>query len=203
MANTSASDNVKTLLEGIRDERGLHANTSTRVGQAMLALLSLITDGMEDIYLRKDVFDALFNIVYNTDGTVKTIVAKKDFYSLGEISAFGEGVETTAGGTSYNRLDDWLTYDSTKQGWVVSAALGYELYDKISQLQTKDGDKNFSQYVAIPSKVWTVMHSLNKYPAVTVVNNDGQTVEGSVRYLDANTVEVSFSAEFSGTIYCN
>lgn len=64
-------------------------------------------------------------------------------------------------------------------------------------------DKHFQQYIAMPSKIWTITHGLGKHPSVTVINNDNQIVEGSVTYIDNNTIQIDFSAEFSGTVYCN
>ena len=43
------------LLTTVRDERRIHANTATRVGEAMLALLAYIANAP---YLRKDQEDA-------------------------------------------------------------------------------------------------------------------------------------------------
>lgn len=102
-----STDNIRLMLEGIRDERNLHANTATRVGQALLALLSLMTDGMQDLYLRKDVDEttrglmhllagATFGTDYAIDAagmaTLKEVVARElrspDFVS-GLMSGLG------------------------------------------------------------------------------------------------------------------
>ena len=48
-------DQIYELLTTVRDERRIHANTATRVGEAMLALLSYIATAP---YLRKDQADA-------------------------------------------------------------------------------------------------------------------------------------------------
>ncbi|MDD7449891.1 MAG: hypothetical protein PUK76_02510, partial [Treponema sp.] len=46
---------IYDLLTTIRDERRTHANTATRVGEAMIAMLSFLADAP---YLRKDKADA-------------------------------------------------------------------------------------------------------------------------------------------------
>lgn len=54
-------------------------------------------------------------------------------YSTGEITALGVGSGTgsgSGGGVSYDRLDAWSDYTSDKSGYVLSAALGYDLYTK-------------------------------------------------------------------------
>ena len=44
-----------------------------------------------------------------------------------EISAHGINKGGGGGGSSYNRLDSWDAYDSSKAGYVLSAGLGYEM----------------------------------------------------------------------------
>lgn len=41
-------------------------------------------------------------------------------------------------------------------------------------------------------------HNLNGYPAVSVVDSAGSQVFGDVHYLDTMTVQILFSAPFSG-----
>lgn len=56
----------------------------------------------------------------------------------------------------------------------------------------------------ISSTTWTIpfsMHKLNFKPNVTVVDNNGNQVEGHVQYQNDNTVIISFAAEFSGKAY--
>ena len=49
----------------------------------------------------------------------------------------------------------------------------------------------------------TVNHNLNKRPAVTVYDTSGDVVEGGVNYLSLNSVQLTFSASFSGVVICN
>ena len=56
---------------------------------------------------------------------------------------------------------------------------------------------------AYASTTWTIAHGLGKYPAVTVVDSSGDTVEGDVKYIDANSLTIGFSAAFAGTAYLN
>ncbi len=52
---TQVLEKLRTLYEGIRDERGTHANTATRIGNAFLALLSYLAGAP---FLRKDQDDS-------------------------------------------------------------------------------------------------------------------------------------------------
>ena len=63
-------------------------------------------------------------------------------------------------------------------------------------------DKNYVQAFTVASQV-IVTHNLQKFPAVTVVSSNKQIVIGDVTYTDMNNLTVTFSAPFSGTVYCN
>ena len=53
--------------------------------------------------------------------------------SLGLNPGMGGGGD---GGTTYNRLDLWGDYTAERAGWVLSAALGYELHNRVSSLES-------------------------------------------------------------------
>jgi hypothetical protein len=70
-------------------------------------------------------------------------------------------------------------------------------------LSADSGDKNFIFVQAVPSATWTVVHNLNKYPSVTVINNNNFVLYGEVEYIDINTLTITFSGGFSGKAYLN
>jgi hypothetical protein len=91
--------------------------------------------GSLDSKLAKATFDDLFEKVTLSDGTV-AIHAKYGFYSDGFVS--GKGANPSAGeggGTAYNRLDTWDGYSDALAGWVLSAGLGYSLYNDVKNLK--------------------------------------------------------------------
>jgi hypothetical protein len=55
----------------------------------------------------------------------------------------------------------------------------------------------------MPAAVWTIVHGLNKYPSATVVDDDKNVVMANVKYLDANTVEITHSSPMTGFCYLN
>ena len=75
------------------------------------------------------------------DGTITWDSAKGCFhfsnglYSDDFVSALGISDSTGGGGTSYDRLDAWGDYDSSKASWVLSAKLGYDLNTRVSALE--------------------------------------------------------------------
>jgi hypothetical protein len=54
-----------------------------------------------------------------------------------------------------------------------------------------------------PAAIWTIVHNLNKYPNVSVVDSAGNWVIGDVAYVSGNILTVRFSAAFAGTAYLN
>lgn len=61
-------------------------------------------------------------------------------YSMKWVSAKGAKSSGTSGevggGVSYDRLDSWEQYDKDKSDWVLSAGLGYDLYERLTQIES-------------------------------------------------------------------
>lgn len=71
----------------------------------------------------------------------KLLKIDKGLYSTGDITAFGEpSASSSGGGSSYNRLDNWSEYSASKDTWVLSAKLGWDLNTRVNLLaaQLKD-----------------------------------------------------------------
>jgi hypothetical protein len=76
----------------------------------------------------------------------------------------------------------------------------------VATLQPDSGTQVDLSYVyqqIAASDTWTVHHGLGKKPAVSVIDTAGTQVYGEVEYVDLDTVQVSFSAPFSGECICN
>jgi hypothetical protein len=56
---------------------------------------------------------------------------------------------------------------------------------------------------AIALDTWVIVHSLNRFPSVTVVDSAGTHVIGDVQYTDSNTITLTFVGAFSGVAYLN
>lgn len=50
---------------------------------------------------------------------------------------------------------------------------------------------------------WTVTHNLNCFPSVTIVDSSNNEVIGEVEYINPNSLNITFSAAFSGKAYLN
>jgi hypothetical protein len=55
----------------------------------------------------------------------------------------------------------------------------------------------------VPAAEWLIPHSLDKHPAVSIVDLDGNVVHGEVLYVDSNNILVRFGRPFSGAAYIN
>ena len=65
------------------------------------------------------------------------------------------------------------------------------------------GDKFYVHDQISPSDTWEIIHNLDKYPSVSVVDSAGSKVIGDVSYVSMNELIVHFSAGFSGKAYLN
>lgn len=143
-----------------------------------------ITIGSNSIVpLKKSAFDELFQLVTGANGAY--IRAKYAIYSDGEVGAFGaddsggSGGES-GGGVSYERLDRWADYDAAKAGWVLSAALGADLNNRLTAVEMSLGDFVTSDQLA--AKGYLTQASLDDY-----ATQDWVTEQGFLRSADFGT----------------
>lgn len=64
-------------------------------------------------------------------------------------------------------------------------------------------DKHYAHTQASASTLWTINHSLGKYPSVTIFDSSGSEWVGEVTHTDTNTLTVAFSSAFGGVAYLN
>jgi hypothetical protein len=51
------------------------------------------------------------------------------------------------------------------------------------------------------SSTWSITHNLGFYPNVQAQDSSGTTIEGSMRYVNANQLTIEFSVGTTGTAY--
>lgn len=139
---TATIKGITKQLEAIRDERMPYANTATRIGEAMLSLLSLYQNTP---YVKKEGEQRLIigDIYLSWDKENNAVkVSKADgsaanFYAEGGISAFGAGSMQGSGGSgmSFERLDNWADYSVDKATAVLSAFLGNDLNERLKKVE--------------------------------------------------------------------
>jgi hypothetical protein len=144
-ADASIGDAAGRVLSGITVNALGHV---TSVSSKTLAAADIPTlaiskvSGLQDALdskLDKAVFDSMFELV--NEGTTSApkyaIRAKYGLYADGFLSALGLNSSGggSEGGGSYDRLDAWGDYTAERAGWVLSAALGYDLHSRVRSLE--------------------------------------------------------------------
>lgn len=66
-----------------------------------------------------------------------------------------------------------------------------------------NGDHTYTHFQSESQAIWNIAHGLHRYPSITIVDSANSVVEGTVEYLDMDTVRVSFGAGFSGKAFLN
>lgn len=61
------------------------------------------------------------------------------------------------------------------------------------------GDLTYKHIQSVASSVWTMTHNLGKYPSLTVITTAGDEIHPSVKHLNINTTEATFSSAYAGT----
>ena len=121
---------------------------------------------------------------------------------------------TTADGssvvlTNVPTISQIANWDAAYNNMVVSAAITGDVTKTLTLGQQDGGSVTVSYtdtYVhtqGSPSATWYVIHNMNKYPSVTVVDSGNNVVEGDVVYNSLNDLEINFSGGFSGKAYIN
>jgi|TARA_R100000479_G_scaffold165845_1_gene105376 hypothetical protein len=72
-----------------------------------------------------------------------------------------------------------------------------------TEWKTIASDKTFVFNQAIPSATWTINHTLDKFPSITVVSTANQVVIGDAAYTSTTQVVITFTAGFAGKAYLN
>lgn len=64
-------------------------------------------------------------------------------------------------------------------------------------------DKTYLHQQTVASDTWIIIHNMNKYPSVSVIDSAGNEVIGEVYYDDKNQVTLKFEGGFKGVATLN
>jgi len=79
-----------------------------------------------------------------------------------------------------------------------------ELLELMRQyLNSPSVDLNMVYVQATPATVWEIQHNFHKYPSVSIIDDDGQIMEGQVDYVDTDNLAITFSEPVSGRATIN
>lgn len=143
---------------------------------------------------RKDEEDYYENISLGDQNDVTINVPQNIKAGILKIAIFGYAAENTTGGIKLVKRVETNSYSIPilKSGVNVSK-LGDSIF----------GDKFYLFVQEEPSKAWLIVHGLEKYPSVSIIDNTGENVIGKINYLDENIIQIEFSNELSGKAFLN
>jgi|GEM_PF-6060881 len=144
-ADAAIDDAAGRVLAGITVNALGHVTSvsSKTLAAADIPTLSISkVSGLQDALdgkLDAATFDDLFEKVNigTTSAPKYAIRARYGLYADGFLSSLGLNSSSGGGtgGASYDRLDLWGDYTSERAGWVLSAALGYDLHSRVRSLE--------------------------------------------------------------------
>lgn len=177
-----AGNNIKwdatgaiTFGNGIKIDLGGGNNATLGGIQSSLASVVDIVNALGNVLIP---VDSAGNKVAWDSADLFAVKSIKGFYSEEFVSAKGVNPNGgSSGGASYDRLDAWTDYTSDKAGYVLSAALGYDLHTRVTSLEGK-----------------------NYLDALTLVHSgSGNAVTAVVLSADKKTITVTKGASFLTT----
>ena len=90
-----------------------------------------------------------------------------------------------------NTTTGYLFGPKTEEGWGDGVII-------VQGLQIED--VAYTHYQVTPLTVWTITHSLEFTPSISVVDTAGDVIEGDYKY-NGNTIIATFSKQIAGTAF--
>lgn len=112
----------------------------------------------------------------------------------------------TRAGASVEEINAWnQAYDDSVVDLIITQGeeTTFTIQRRNSGSITKSYKSSYTHNQSTPSASWTINHSLNKNPSVTVVDSSGNQVEGAVTINSLNQITITFCGAFSGKAYLN
>lgn len=157
--------------------------------------------------------DGEMTLALDSDGCLS--LTRKDgaaatFYATGGVSALGEGIDGGGGGAStlgelLNVNDDVDDIPADDVVLIREAGDTHWSKKRLSDILDEhvSSDKNYVHYQDAPSDSWSITHSMNKYPSVSIVDSGGSVVFGEVVYNSLSSLTLNFNGGFSGKAILN
>lgn len=168
MGDVLSSGRLQRIENGLSEISGATSRIETNLSSSSQSLQRK---------LDRSVFYDLFEKV-NIGTAESPVYATRSKYSLftdGFLSSLGlnpgMGGGGDGGGTTYDRLDVWSDYTSERAGWVLSAALGYELHNRVSSLESNI----VPDLSAYATRVWVQQQG---YATSAALSNKVDKIEG-------------------------
>lgn len=123
-----------------------------------------------------------------------------EFTNPSPTSSFRRG--ETAGWLQETKQNDALTAIEHLVGKADGSDPG-TLAQRIQALEGAGPGSTFIHQQAIPATTWVVTHNLSKFPSVIAVDGGLTELNGNLRYINDQTLELDFAFATGGTAYLN
>jgi hypothetical protein len=139
------------------------------------------------------------------DSVVERLSAKVNIYDYGKLTPiYSDSVEQIGISTvslyvlktTNLALGPGLVGSTNFTQDTISVAIDYEYV----QEQVRE---NYVHDQQVASNSWVVIHELNKFPSVSIVNTANQAVVGDITYNSLNQLTITFTSPISGKAYIN
>ena len=104
---------------------------------------------------------------------------------------------------SLTQVDSSSVYEMDLTFILGNSVLTALQYYSIQIDSVENADKHFEFTQGTPSTQWDIVHNLDKFPSISVVDTAGTTVIGSYEYVTNNRVILNFSEPFAGRAFLN
>ena len=113
-------------------------------------------------------------------------------------------VDNTGFANTYDSNNDGIVdradfADNAQQAFNATYVDGKDINNYYTKAEVDSRVSNYVFYQNTPSYVWTITHNLDKYPNVIIIDSAGSVIDGSIRYMSLQQVQITFNRGFSGT----
>jgi len=108
--------------------------------------------------------------------------------------------EARVGTITFATEDDTATHTVTQEPCDAVTVVYFSIVGAPNQNRTRRQD-GYEHAQDAPASVWTIPHGLGKRPAVTVIDNDGNVLTGTVAHPTPDTTTITFGSARTGTAY--
>jgi hypothetical protein len=192
---------IDSLWREIHDDNVIEEITQELHGFVFGQTLKLDVDSLLWI---KTKADSLQNA--GTEGIVCRIVDENTFdlriggvLKINRLNPYLPGVEyylsPDDAGAVTSQADQPIWPDGSVQEFI---GRGIEEGLLLSIDRSNHADKYYRHTQSAPSRVWEVVHNLDKFPSVTISDFDGNEYESDIKQIDRNNTLLTFSEAFAG-----
>lgn len=191
--------------DGTQDVKGALSNATTGNFSSRVTASDLMLTGKR-IYFG----DTSHFMELTSEGHIRFSDA---IYSDSFVSAFGAS-DTDGGGEGATNMAGLLDVDTNPgndeqvKGIDGNSSddgktLSYNAETSMWEARPAGGDKTYVHTQGLAASKWTIIHNMGKRPNVSVVNYQDEEIEGDVKYIDNNSLTITFDVLVDGKAYLN